>query len=139
MTEGGSRPEDDAGAKTGQVRGRTCPHKQTNGRQTPVGFTVKAGYKRDPWLKVTEMNTCSKPGLLLSFSQMAVGAKVGVGGRRWVRRFGPTFPLNEVGDPALSQGGGLCYMVPHCLRDAWTNRERQRSESEAVSQGIKDI
>lgn len=64
------------------------------------------------------MNTCSKPSLLLSFSQMAVGAKVGVGGRRLVGRFGPTFPLNEVGNSALSQGGGLCHMVSHGLRDA---------------------
>lgn len=66
------------------------------------------------------MNTCSKAGLLLSLSQMAVGAEVG--SWRWVCRFGPTFPLNEVGDPALSQGGGLRHMVPHCLRDTWTQR-----------------
>jgi len=71
------------------------------------------------------MNTCSKPGLLLSFSQMAVGAEVG--GRRGAGGFGPTFPLNEVGDPALSQGGGLGHMVPHCLRDTWTQRGRVQS------------
>lgn len=75
------------------------------------------------------MNTCSKASLLLSFSQMAVGAKMGVGSRRRGGRFGPTFPLNEVGDPALSQGGGLSHMVPHCLRDTWTKRERERGQS----------
>lgn len=82
------------------------------------------------------MNTCSKPGFLLSFSQMAVGVKVGLGSRWWVRRFGPTFPLNEVGNPALSQGGRLCHMVPHGLRDTWTERE---VESEVVTQEIQDI
>lgn len=69
------------------------------------------------------MNTCSKPSLLLSFGQVTVGAEVGMGGRRGVDRFGPTFPLNEVGDSALSQRGGLCHMVSHGLRDAWTKRE----------------
>lgn len=73
------------------------------------------------------MNTCSKPGLLLSFSQMAVGAEVGVGSRWWVRRFGPTFPLYEVGNSALSQRGGLRHMVPHGLRDTWTQRGRRQS------------
>ena len=71
-------------------------------------------------LKVTEKHTCSEPRLLLSLSQMAVGAEVG--SWRRVRRFGPTFPLDEVGDPALSQGGGLRHMVLHRLRDTWTQR-----------------
>lgn len=53
---------------------------------------------------------------------------MGVGGRRRVGRFGPTFPLDEVGDPALGQGGGLRYMVPHCLRDTWT-KERASGQS----------
>lgn len=77
--------------------------------------------------RVKGHNTCSKASLLLSLSQMAVGAEVGVGGRRRVGRFGPTFPLNEVGDPALGQGGGLRYMVPHCLRDTWTKERTGQS------------
>lgn len=71
------------------------------------------------------VNTCSKPSLLFSFSQMAVGAEVG--GRWRLRWFGPAFPLYEVGDPALSQRGGLCHMIPHCLRDTWTRRGRCQS------------
>lgn len=77
------------------------------------------------------MSTCSEPGLLLSFSQVAVGAEVGVNRRR-VGRLGPTFPLDEVGDPALSQGGGLGHMVPHCLRDTWKHREREREREGGV-------
>lgn len=76
-------------------------------------------------LWVTGMSTCSEPGLLLSFSQVAVGAEVGVSRRR-VGRLGPTFPLDEVGDPALSQGGGLGHMVPHCLRDTCKHTETER-------------
>lgn len=68
------------------------------------------------------MKTCSKARLLLSLSQVAVGAEGG--GRRRVGWFGPTFPLNEVGDPALSQGGGLGHMVPHGLRDTCTQSSR---------------
>lgn len=67
--------------------------------------------------------TCSEASLLLSLAQVAVGAEVGVGGRLRVAWFGPTFPLDEVGDPALGQGGGLCHMVPHCLRNAWANHK----------------
>lgn len=79
------------------------------------------------------MNTCSKPGLLLPLSQMAVGAKMGMGSWRRAGRFGPPFPLNEVGDPALSQRGGLCHMVPHCLRDTWAKREREGERSQRES------
>lgn len=49
---------------------------------------------------------------------------MGMGSWRRAGRFGPPFPLNKVGDPALSQRGGLCHMVPHCLRDTWAKRER---------------
>lgn len=69
--------------------------------------------------------TCSEASLLLSLAQVAVGAEVGVGGRLRLAWFGPTFPLDEVGDPALGQGGGLCHMVPHCLRNTWANRRAE--------------
>lgn len=71
-------------------------------------------------------NTCSKPSLLLPFGQMAVGVELGVGARRRACGFGPTFPLDEVGDPTLSQRGGLRHVVPHSLRDACVT-ERDRS------------
>lgn len=97
----------DATAQLTQARG-TCGHLVVGQEDLDANVT----------LEVREMNTCSKASLLLSFGQMAVGAKVGVsvGGR--VGGFRPSFPLNEVGDPALSQGGGLCHMVPDCLRNA---------------------
>lgn len=66
--------------------------------------------------------TCSEASLLLSLAQVAVGAEVGVGGRLRLTWFGPTFPLDEVGNPALGQGGGLCHMVSHCLGNTWANR-----------------
>lgn len=70
------------------------------------------------------MSTCSKASLLLPFSQIAVGAELGVGGQRRSCRFRPTFPFDEVSDPALSQRGGLCHVVSHCLRDTWTGRDK---------------
>lgn len=69
--------------------------------------------------------TCSEASLLLSLAQVAVGAEVGMGGRLRLAWFGPTFPLDEVGDPALGQGGGLRHMVSHCLRNTWANRRAE--------------
>lgn len=88
-------------------------------------------------LDVRQMNTCSKASLLLSFAQMAVGAKVGlsVGGR--VGGFRPSFPLDEMGDPALSQGGGLCHVVPDCLRNT-CDRQRKRRETSENEAGFRN-
>lgn len=72
-------------------------------------------------------NTCSKPSLLLPFGQMAVRVELGVGARWRTCGFGPSFPLDEVGDPTLSQRGGLRHVVPHRLRDACVT-ERDRSD-----------
>lgn len=92
--------------------------------QITDGETVKLG-------NATKVNTCSKAGLLFSLSQVAVGVEVG---SRWrLCRLGPTFPFYEMGDPALSQGGGLRHMVPHCLRDTWTQSDTCQA-SEDVSQ-----
>lgn len=92
--------------------------------------------KRNLWitLEVREMNTCSKASLFLSFGQMAVGAKVGVSVGGGVGGFRPSFPLDEVGDPALSQGGGLCHVVPDCLRNTC---DRQSKRKEGVRKGIR--
>lgn len=100
VTEGGSRRGDDATAKQ---RSHACQFDQMHCRAKVHG-------------------TCSEASFLLSLAQVAVGAEVGVGG--WLRLawFGPAFPLDEVGDPALGQGGGLCHMVPHCLRNTWAHR-----------------
>lgn len=68
------------------------------------------------------MNTCSKPSLLLPFGQTAVRVELGVSAWWRTCRLRPAFPLYEVGDPALGQGGGLRHMVPHRLRDAWIQR-----------------
>lgn len=81
-----------------------------------------------------ETNTCSKASLLLSFGQMAVGVKVGVGVGGRVGGFRPSFPLDEVGDPALGQGGGLRHVVSDCLRNTCDRQRKRRetSESEAA-------
>lgn len=54
---------------------------------------------------------------------------MGMGRRLRLAWFGPTFPLDEVGDPALGQGGGLGHMVSHCLRNTWANRRAEREWS----------
>lgn len=56
---------------------------------------------------------------------MAVRVELGVGARWRTCGFGPTFPLDEVGDPTLSQGGGLRHMVPNGLRDACVTERGQ--------------
>lgn len=53
---------------------------------------------------------------------------MGVSVGRRVGRLRPSFPLDEVGDPALSQGGGLRHVVSDGLRDT-CGRERRRGDS----------
>lgn len=115
----------DATAQLTRARG-TCGHLVVGQEALDANTTLDA----------SEMNTCREASLLLSFGQMAVGAEVGVsvGGR--VGGFRPSFPLDEVGDPALSQGGGLCHMVPDCLRNA-CDRQRKRRETCGNQAGFK--
>lgn len=69
---------------------------------------------------------------------MAVGAKVGVSVGGGGGGFRPSFPLDEVGDPALSQGGGLRHVVPDRLGNTWDGRGRGRGGTSQHDAGFKN-
>lgn len=118
LTEGGTPAGVDTTAQLTQARG-TCGHLVVRQEDLDANAT----------LEVRATNTCSKASLLLSFGQMAVGAKVGMSGGGWVGGFRPSFPLDEVGNPALSQGCGLCHVVSDCLRNTCDRQRRETSEN----------